>query len=106
MCIRDRDDGLAQIGRQLLQRGLQNLASLAAGHGLVRTRRTRGASIRDDGELIVERIRHPVLTRPPVMIDQKIAREARQPGAERAFRRAKRVQRAEDAQEDFLRQIL
>ena len=40
------------------------------------------------------------------MIDQKVTRHPRQPGAERALRRAERLQRPEDAQEHFLRQVL
>src|ERR1039457_6399159 len=47
-----------------------------------------------------------ILARAPVIIDQQIARQPRQPGCKSAFRRPERFQRPVDAQEHLLGEIL
>ena len=58
-------------------------------------------------KLLFDRIRNPLLTCSAIMIDQKVTRHPRQPGAETSLPPTGNVlQRAEHPQENFLRQIL
>src|SRR6516162_6457454 len=55
---------------------------------------------------IVDRIRHAVVARAPVMIHQQIPRHAGEPCGKRSIRRPVTRERPIDAQEDILAQIL
>ena len=100
-----QDHGLAQLGRQLLQSPLQNLASLAACHHALGPGRRRDRFL-DAGKLLFNRIRQTLLAGAPVIIDQQITRQARQPGRKGAFGGPERFQRPVDAQEHLLGEIL
>src|SRR5215831_7433656 len=55
---------------------------------------------------IVERIRCPIALRPPVMVNQEIARHTRHPGCKAAMRRAVAGKRPVYPKEHILRQVL
>ena len=57
-------------------------------------------------KLFLDRIRHPLLTCTAIMVDQQVTRHPRQPRVKAAFRAAEALNRLENPQEHFLRQVL
>ena len=69
-------------------------------------RQAPAARLLQNRQLVFDGIRDPLLTCSAIVIDQKVTRDPRQPGAETAFGAAKGLDRLENTQENFLRQIL
>ena len=97
---------LPQLRRQLLQRGLQQLTRLPPRQQTVRPSPLSRRPRLDHRQLILNRIRHPVRLRPPVMINQQVPRHPREPHRKRTLAGAKQPQRLEQPEKNLLRQIL
>ena len=95
-----------QIGGELLQGRLQDLAGLAPGQCLVRADRGRPAHLFQHRKLLLNGIRDALLAGTAIVVNQEITRHPGQPGMKAAFRAAEGLDGLENPQEHLLRQIL
>src|SRR5262249_20641586 len=100
-----QDYGLAQMCCNLAERPLVLLPKPPHERRLVRPPGGR-FFLFEPGQGVVERVSDAVAFGPPVMVNEEVAGDASHPGGKAAVRRVVTPQRAVDAQEDILAQIL
>ena len=86
-------DGLAQIGRQSRQRGLQQVGRFARAQGTVGPA-VASRTLLQHGDLVFKRIDDPVFFVLAVVVDQQVARQAHQPRSKTPGLRVEGVQAA------------